>query len=202
MREWTMDCCLFCRMVLLFVVMDTSQHLINSETIFLFLLFESKKVNLIEEAQDLATSVLADCLLVIHDTIGGGQHEKTEMARGQQVGHISIEVVQLKIEARADDTALVQATAQLNNDLSRALVIDNLELADVTLKERKIRNNHETSITLHTVLLHHLQESGDHLGCGAEQNLAATALLGIVDCVQAVIQDTDAHHSARQTRVA
>lgn len=72
---------------------------------------------------------------MIHDTVGGGEHKEAEMARRQQLLDPAVEVGKLKIEAGADDTTLVQATAQLNNNLAGALVVDDLKLADVSCRQ-------------------------------------------------------------------
>jgi hypothetical protein len=44
------------------------------------------------------------------------------------------------------------------------------------------------------VLLHHLQKLDDDLGTRADEHLSLSALLGVVDCLQAISQHTHAHH--------
>jgi len=45
-----------------------------------------------------------------------------------------------------------------------------------------------------TVLLHGLQELDDHLGGGADQNLALAALLSVRHRLQCIGQNAHAHH--------
>jgi len=79
--------------------------------------------------------VLATSLLVVHDTSRGGQDEETELTRGQELGGPGLEVTELNGVARVDDTALVQTTVELDDDLTGAVVVNLLELANVALKE-------------------------------------------------------------------
>jgi hypothetical protein len=46
----------------------------------------------------------------------------------------------------------------------------------------------------HTVLLHDREELDDGLGAWADEHLALSRLLGVVDCVQAVIEDGGFDH--------
>jgi hypothetical protein len=40
-----------------------------------------------------------------------------------------------------------------------------------------------------TVLLHHAEELDDDLGAGADEHLALSGLLGIVDAVEGIVED-------------
>lgn len=80
-----------------------------------------------------------------------------------------------KLEFRLP-TSLVDATVQLNDDLAGAVIIDLLELANVA------------------VLLHDVQELDDDLGGRTDEDLALAGLLGIVDGVQAIIEDGGLDH--------
>jgi hypothetical protein len=68
---------------------------------------------------------------VVHDAIGGGQNEQAELTGGQQLSSPAREGLQSNVEARADDTALVQTTQQVNGDLAATVVINKFELANV-----------------------------------------------------------------------
>ena len=46
----------------------------------------------------------------------------------------------------------------------------------------------------HTVLLHDAEELDNDLGGGAHHHLALACLLGIVDCVEAIVEDGSANH--------
>src|SRR5690349_3725050 len=114
----------------------------------------TKTCILIEIAEDLATSVLATSFFMIHDTIRGSQDDETKLARWQKIGHPFLHLLNLDVEPRRNDSALVQATVQLNDNLTTAMIVDNLELANIT------------------VLLHHSQELDDDLGDWTDENLA------------------------------
>merc|ERR1719428_1818711 len=86
-----------------------------------------------EEADDLATSVLATGLLVDKHAVGGGQHQMTELTGRKDIRSQLLDLVQSDIESRGDHTALVQSADQVHNDLSRAVIVDDLEVADVTV---------------------------------------------------------------------
>lgn len=131
---------------------------------------------LVNETQDLTRNVLSSGLLVVHDTSRGGQDNVTELSGWQQVVSPSLDVTNLDVESWGDDTTLVQSTGQLNNDLTGSVVIDVLELTDVT------------------VLLHNLQELDDDLRGWSDQDLTLTGLFGVVDGVQSVSKDGGSGH--------
>ena len=80
------------------------------------------------------------------------------------------------VVARRDHPALVQPAVELDDDLAGAVVVDELELADVAL------------------LQHHRQELDDDLGRGAEEDLALAALLGVGERLEGVAEDADPDH--------
>jgi hypothetical protein len=88
--------------------------------------------NLVEETDDLAGNVLAAGLLVVHDTGGGGQDNVTELTRRKELDNPLLHVAELDVVAGRDDTGLVEAAVKLDNNLAVAVVIDLLELANVT----------------------------------------------------------------------
>ena len=69
---------------------------------------------------------------MVHNSHGGGQDDVTELTAGQEVVGPHLNLVDLDIEAGGDATALVQATVEVNHDLSGAVVIDHGDLVDVT----------------------------------------------------------------------
>lgn len=87
---------------------------------------------LIEETKDLARNVLPPGLLVIHDAGGGGENDVTELTRREELDNPLLEVTELDVVAGRDDTGLVDAAVELDDDLAVAVVIDLLELANVT----------------------------------------------------------------------
>ena len=92
-------------------------------------------------------------LLVVDDTLVGGKDEETELSGRQDVVAELLEVLQLEVESRGDDSALVKSTIEIDDDLAISLIINDLELANVA------------------VLLHDSEELDDNLGDGSEHNL-------------------------------
>lgn len=86
---------------------------------------------LVEEADDLASNVLAAGLLVVHDASRGGQDDVAELTGWEELDNPLLEVGELDVVAWVDDAGLVEAAVQLDDDLAGAVVIDLLELADV-----------------------------------------------------------------------
>jgi hypothetical protein len=88
--------------------------------------------DLVEETEDLSTSLLASGFFVVHDTRGGGEYDVSELTRGQEVVDPGFDVLELDVEAGRDDTALVQATDELDDNFSGAMVVDDFEFTNVT----------------------------------------------------------------------
>ena len=88
-------------------------------------------MTLVEETEDLAGNVLATSLLVVHDTGRGGHDDVTERTRGQELLNPVLNLTELDVEARRDDTTLVDAAVELDDNLTGAVVVDLLELANV-----------------------------------------------------------------------
>ena len=97
---------------------------------------------LVKEAQDLASDVLPPGLLVVHDASRGGEHDVTELTRGQQVDDPLLELVELDVVAGRDNTRLVQSAVQLDDNLARPVVVDNLELANVPWTTKRSQQLH------------------------------------------------------------
>ena len=76
--------------------------------------------------------MLAASLLVVHDTSGGGQDDVTELTRGEELDNPLLDIAELDVVAGGDDTGLVDTAVKLDDDLAVAVVIDLLELANVT----------------------------------------------------------------------
>jgi hypothetical protein len=95
---------------------------------------------LVEEAEDLAGNVLAAGLLVVHDTSGGGQDDETELTGGKELLHPLLHILKLDVVAGGDDTSLVEAAVKLDDDLAVAVVVNLLELANVTWRSLSVWN--------------------------------------------------------------
>ena len=70
-------------------------------------------------------------LLMVHDTRRRREHDVTELTRRQKLDDPLLEVNELDVVPGADDTGLVQAAVELDDDLAVAVVVDLLELANV-----------------------------------------------------------------------
>ena len=75
--------------------------------------------------------MLAASLLVVHDTGGGGQDDETELTGGKELDDPLLNIAELDVVAGGDDTGLVDAAVELDDDLAVAVVVDLLELANV-----------------------------------------------------------------------
>ena len=75
--------------------------------------------------------MLAASLLVVHDALGGGEHDVTELTAGKQVAGPHLNLIDLNIEAGRDAAALVETTNQIDDDLSGAVVIHNGDVTNV-----------------------------------------------------------------------
>lgn len=86
---------------------------------------------LIEVAQDLATGVLPAGLLVVHDAVRCCHDEHAELPGGEHVADPLLHICDRNIKTGADDAALVEAAVEVNNDLATAMIVNDLELANV-----------------------------------------------------------------------
>lgn len=66
-----------------------------------------------------------------------GQHDQAKLTGGQQTSNPVLDVVVANVVARRDNTALVEASVQLHDDLAGTMVIDKLKLADVSVFLRR-----------------------------------------------------------------
>jgi len=88
--------------------------------------------SLVEEAKNLASGLPPARLLVRHDTIRRGKNDVSELTRGEEVGDPLLDLVDGDVEAGRDYAALVEAAVKLDDNLAGAVVVDNLELANVS----------------------------------------------------------------------
>lgn len=86
---------------------------------------------LVKEANDLAGNVLAAGLFVVHDTSRGGKDDVAELTSRKELSDPLLELSQADVVAGGDNTALVEAAVELDDNLARAVVVNLLELANV-----------------------------------------------------------------------
>ena len=89
--------------------------------------------------------MLASRLLVIHDTLRGGQHDVTELTAGKQVAGPHLDLVHLDIEAGRDATALVQTTNEIDHDLAGAVIVDHGDVTNVTYASLRYDSTYPSS---------------------------------------------------------
>lgn len=86
---------------------------------------------LVEKADDLASNMFPPRLLMIHDASRCGENDVAELTRWQQLDDPFLEIAELNVVSWRDDTCLVQAAVELNDDFAVAVIIDFLVFADV-----------------------------------------------------------------------
>ena len=74
-------------------------------------------------------------LLVVHDAGRGGEDDEAELTSGEQLDDPLLHLGEADVVAGADDTALVEAAVELDDDLAVAVVVDLLELANVAWRK-------------------------------------------------------------------
>jgi len=90
---------------------------------------------------------------VVHDTVWGGEDEMAELTRWEQIGSELLNLVQGNVKSWRNDTALVQSTEEIDDNLSTSVVVDDLELSNVS------------------VLLHDFEELDNDLRTWTDENL-------------------------------
>lgn len=70
-------------------------------------------------------------LLVIHDPRTRRKHNIPKLSTRQQIHNPLLHILELDIEARRNDTRLVDAPVELNDDFAVAVVVDFFEFANV-----------------------------------------------------------------------
>merc|ERR1719491_2727530 len=91
------------------------------------------RTNSKEESNDLATGVLATCFFMCHDTVRCRHYKMSKLTRRQDICRQLLNLWQRHIEAGRDDAALVDPADEVHDNLSRAMVIHNFKVADVSV---------------------------------------------------------------------
>lgn len=92
---------------------------------------------LVKESQDLTPSLLPPSLFMCHNTIGGTQNNLTELPGWQKVDNPLLNFTHGDVKTGGDDTALVQAAIEFDDDLLGAVIIDDFKFSNVAFEERK-----------------------------------------------------------------
>lgn len=75
--------------------------------------------------------MLPSGLLMVHDACRCGEDNEAKLTRWKKSDDPLLEITELNIVAWVDDTSLVDATIELDNNLAAAVVVDLLEFANV-----------------------------------------------------------------------
>lgn len=78
--------------------------------------------------------MLSPGFLMIHDTSGGGEDNITKLTGRKQLNDPLLHIRKTDVVAGGNASSLIDAASELNDDLSRAVVIDLFELANVACK--------------------------------------------------------------------
>ena len=92
-------------------------------------------------------------LLVIHNTFVGGEDDVSELSGWKNLINELLEILKFEVESWGDNTAFVESSVKVNNDLSGSGIIDDLEFTNVTVR------------------LHVSEELDNDLGDWSEENL-------------------------------
>lgn len=87
----------------------------------------------VEKAKDLSSNASDSRFLVVDDPHGGSQDQISDVTRGERVCDPLLNFIYTTVKPRRNNTTLVESSVQLYDDLARAMVIDNGELADVSM---------------------------------------------------------------------
>jgi hypothetical protein len=90
---------------------------------------------------------------VVDNTLVGSEDDETELSGWEDLINELLEILQLEVESWGDDTALVESSVEVNDDLAGSGIVNDLEFVDVT------------------VLLHKSKELDDDLGHWFQQDL-------------------------------
>lgn len=104
-----------------------------------------------------------------------------ELTRWKECVGPLLDVKDWDVESWRDDTGLVESSSKVHDDLSSAVVIDDFEFSDVA------------------VLHHDCKEFNHDLRVGSDENLALSALLGIVDALEGVCENRNSYHAKKRT---
>ena len=72
---------------------------------------------------------------MVHNSEGGGKYQMTEVTRRKNVLHPLLNLSASHVEAWWDDTTLIDSANKLYDNLAWAMVIDKLEITNITCKE-------------------------------------------------------------------
>ena len=99
---------------------------------------------------------------MIHDTSTSRKNDISDISSRQKLIRPCLQIWKTDVESRRNDTTFVEAAVQLNDNLSRSMVVDFFKFSDVSMS------------------LHYLEEFDNDFAGWADQDLALASFLGIV----------------------
>ena len=108
-------------------------------------------------------------LFVIHDAERSGHHDVSELTRRKQVVRPLLDGSKCQIESWRNNTALIKTADELNDNLAAAMVIDDLEFANISWLQQlqlDVNNNIHISFKSRTIC-----SEGDLLRSGTEGHI-------------------------------
>ena len=69
---------------------------------------------------------------VVHNTVGSGENDISELSGWKDVVDKLLKVLKFKVVSWRDDSALVKSAVEFNDNLACSLVVNDFELIDVT----------------------------------------------------------------------
>jgi hypothetical protein len=112
---------------------------------------------LVEEAQYFPSSLFASGFFMSQDTECGRQKNVTELTTGEQIHNPFLDFAIFDVEARGNNTTLVEASGQFNDNLAGSVIVDDLEFTNVSWCSMIVRRK-KTSIA-------NFRECDDHMLC-------------------------------------
>ena len=128
-------------------------------------------------------------LLMVHDAPGGGEDHEPELSAREQVVGPLLDLGDGHIKPRRDDPTLVESSRQIDHNLAGSVVINHLELPDVSVLHHN-GEEPDDHLILDRVSSAFTPGAGwvGHLGAGSDENLSLASFLSIVDAFKSVSQ--------------
>ena len=130
----------------------------------------------IEESDNFASNMSFSAFLMGEDALGGGEHEMAELSGGEDVAGPFFEFRENDVVPGRDDSALVDPSNELNDNLLASVIIDDFKLSNIV------------------VFLHDSQELDENLGGGSEEDLLLAFPFSIDDGFKGISEDINFDH--------
>jgi small subunit ribosomal protein S15Ae len=93
----------------------------------------------VEETQNFTADLFASCFFVVKNSIGSSQYDDPEQTRRKKTANPVFDIRVREIITGAYDTALIDASIQLYDDLSRSMIVD---VSKVVIKFLQVMQKH------------------------------------------------------------